>query len=171
MKTTNYIVMTGDGIALCNGVSEYEIERVAQAWADRLAETVYYTESSIAPDDEDIVIAVKPRIGALLKKRAMVNHAFSVFIREDSTKEKEKVSRRVFLERAAERQIDLLRKPCTCTAELLNALRPFANIAADAALMADVLRGMRPHEAASLREALGTARLLVENSRAPEDGK
>jgi len=56
-----YIVMTGDGDMLCDGVSEHEIERVAQEWADRLAETVYYTESSIAPDDEDIGIAVKPR--------------------------------------------------------------------------------------------------------------
>lgn len=58
---TNYIVMTGDGDLLCDGVSEHEIERVAQGWADRLAETVYYAECSIAPDDEDIVIAVEPR--------------------------------------------------------------------------------------------------------------
>lgn len=61
---TNYIVMTGDGTALCDGVSEYEIERVAQGWADRLGETVYYSESGSADlysDDEDIVIAVEPR--------------------------------------------------------------------------------------------------------------
>ena len=36
---TYYIVMTGDGTALCDGVSEHEIERIAQAWADRLAAT------------------------------------------------------------------------------------------------------------------------------------
>lgn len=153
METINYTVMTGDGMALCDDVPEYEIERVAQEWADRLAETVYYSEE----DDEDIVIAVEPSLGAILRKRVRVDHAFSAFIRR-----KEKVSRRI-LDRAAER------KPCTT--ELLNALRPFANIAADAALMADVLRGMRPHEAATLREALKTARLLVENSRAPEDSK
>lgn len=147
---TYYAVMTGDDDLLRDGVPEHEIERVAQEWADRLAETVYYTESSTAAPDEDIVIPVEPRIGALLRKRVMVDHAFSVFIRG-----KEKVSRRV-LERATER------KPCPCTTELLNALRPFANIAADAALMADVLRGMRPHEADTLREALKTARLLVE---------
>lgn len=34
-----YIVMTGDGDMLCDGVSEHEIERVAQEWADRLAAT------------------------------------------------------------------------------------------------------------------------------------
>ena len=56
----------------------------------------------------------------------------------------------------------LLRELVMVATELLNALRPFANIATDAALMADVLHGMRPHEAASLREALKTARLLVE---------
>ena len=155
MKTANYIVIAGDGTTLCDDVPEYEIERVAQEWADRLAETVYCSSE----DDEDIAIAIEPSLGAILKKRAMVNHAFSVFVRESSPKEKKKVSRRV-LDRVAER------KPCTT--ELLNALRPFANIAADAALMADVLRGMRPHEAATLREALKTARLLVENSRAPE---
>lgn len=54
----NYIVMTGDGDLLCAGVSEHEIERIAQAWADRLAETVYYSADS---DDEDTVTAVEPR--------------------------------------------------------------------------------------------------------------
>lgn len=60
---TYYIVMTGDGDLLCDGVSEYEIERVAQAWADRLAETVYYIESGtdLDSDDEDEGIAVEPR--------------------------------------------------------------------------------------------------------------
>lgn len=48
-------------------------------------------------------------IGSLLKKRATDDSAFSVFIREASPKEKKKVYRRV-LERATERQIDLLRK-------------------------------------------------------------
>lgn len=62
-----YIVITGDGDLLCDGVPEYEIERVAQEWADRLAETVYYTvycsESGNADDsdDEDSVTAVEPR--------------------------------------------------------------------------------------------------------------
>jgi len=62
-KMTNYIVMTGDGDLLCDGVSEYEIERVAQAWADRLAETVYYSESGSTDDSdgEDSVTAVEPR--------------------------------------------------------------------------------------------------------------
>lgn len=54
----NYIVLTGDGTTLCDGVSDYKIERVAQAWADRLAKTVYYSESG-SEDDEDI--AVEPR--------------------------------------------------------------------------------------------------------------
>lgn len=60
---TNYIVMTGDGDLLCDGVSEHEIERVAQEWADRLAETVYYIESGtdLDSDDEDEGIAVEPR--------------------------------------------------------------------------------------------------------------
>src|SRR5690606_31539248 len=62
-KMAYYTVMTGDGDLLCDGVSEHEIARIAQAWADRLAETVYYTESSIAPDDEDIGTAVEPRTG------------------------------------------------------------------------------------------------------------
>lgn len=92
---TYYAVMTGDDDLLRDGVPEHEIERVAQEWADRLAETVYYTESSTAAPDEDIVIPVEPRIGALLRKRVMVDHAFSAFIRG-----KKKVSRRV-LERAA----------------------------------------------------------------------
>lgn len=56
---TTYMVMTGDGDLLCDGVSAYEIERVAQEWADHLAETVYYCESGADDDDEDI--AVKPR--------------------------------------------------------------------------------------------------------------
>lgn len=64
---TYYIVMTGDGDLLCDGVSAYEIERVAQEWADRLAETVYYCEggstddSDSDDDDEDVGIAVEPR--------------------------------------------------------------------------------------------------------------
>src|SRR5690606_23798621 len=60
---TNYIVMTGNGDLLCDGVSAYEVERVAQEWADRLAETVYYCESGDADDsdDEDIGVAVEPR--------------------------------------------------------------------------------------------------------------
>jgi len=58
-----YIVMTGDGDMLCDGVSEHEIERVAQEWADRLAETVYYCESGDTDDsdDEDSATAVEPR--------------------------------------------------------------------------------------------------------------
>src|SRR5690606_29914076 len=46
--------------------SEHEIERVAQEWADRLGETVYYSESghsddSDDSDNEDNVTAVEPR--------------------------------------------------------------------------------------------------------------
>lgn len=59
-----YMVVTGDGGELCNGVSESEIKRVAQAHANRLRETVYYSESGGADldsgDDEDIGIAVEP---------------------------------------------------------------------------------------------------------------
>lgn len=60
---TIYTVVTGDGNELCSGVSEYEIERVAQAWADRLAETVYYSSGAdLDPeDDDDIGTAVEPR--------------------------------------------------------------------------------------------------------------
>jgi len=58
---TYYTVTTGDGDLLCDGVSAYEIERVAQEWADRLAETVYYCESGSTDDDEDSATAVKPR--------------------------------------------------------------------------------------------------------------
>ena len=61
-----YTVITGDGHELCSGVSEHEIVSVAQAHADRLAETVYYGETGGADldpdDDEDIGIAVYPRI-------------------------------------------------------------------------------------------------------------
>lgn len=61
---TTYIVVTGDGNELCNGVSAYEIERVAQGWADHLGETVYYSESGGADldpdDDEDIGTPVYP---------------------------------------------------------------------------------------------------------------
>ena len=57
---TTYIVVTGDGNELCNGVSEHEIKRIAQEHADNLAETVYYSESGGA-DDEDIGTAVEPR--------------------------------------------------------------------------------------------------------------
>src|SRR5690554_1650614 len=60
---TYYTVTTGNGDLLCDGVPEHEIERIAQAWADRLAETVYYIESDadLDADDEDVGIAVKPR--------------------------------------------------------------------------------------------------------------
>lgn len=65
---TTYIVVTGDGDELCNGVSEREIERVAQSHADRLAETVYYSEMGgadlDADNDEDVGTAVEPRTGA-----------------------------------------------------------------------------------------------------------
>lgn len=56
---TYYMVTTGNGDMLCDGVSEHEIERVAQALADRLAETVYYFENGADLDDEGI--AVEPR--------------------------------------------------------------------------------------------------------------
>lgn len=58
-----YMVTTGDGNMLCDGVSEHEIKRIAQAWADRLAETVYYIESGtdLDSDDEDEGVTVKPR--------------------------------------------------------------------------------------------------------------
>lgn len=62
--TIYYMVMTGHGDLLCDGVSEYEIERVAQAWADRLAETVYYSKSGGADldsEDDDEDIAVEPQ--------------------------------------------------------------------------------------------------------------
>jgi len=60
---TYYTVTTGNGDLLCDGVSEHEIERIAQAWADRLAETVYYIESGtdLDSDDEDEGVAVEPR--------------------------------------------------------------------------------------------------------------
>lgn len=62
-QMTYYIVMTGDGDLLCDGVSEYEIDRVAQEWANRLAQTVYYSESGGTDTsyDEDRVTAVEPR--------------------------------------------------------------------------------------------------------------
>ena len=58
-----YMVTTGDGDLLCDGVPAHEIERIAQEWADRLAETVYYIESGtdLDSDDEDEGVAVKPR--------------------------------------------------------------------------------------------------------------
>lgn len=62
---TTYTVVTGEGAELCNGVPEQEIERVAQAHADELGETVYYSQSGGADldedDDEDIGTAVEPR--------------------------------------------------------------------------------------------------------------
>lgn len=62
-KMAYYMVKTGNGNVLCDGVSEHEIKRTAQAWADRLAETVYYSESGTGPDlDEDEGVAVKPRL-------------------------------------------------------------------------------------------------------------
>lgn len=63
MKT--YTVVTGEGHELCSGVSEQDIERIAQSHADSLAERVYYSESGGAgldPDDEeDIGTAIEPR--------------------------------------------------------------------------------------------------------------
>ena len=62
---TYYIVMTADGDLLCDGVSEYEIERIAQEWADRIAKTVYYSKNGADDsDNEDSVTAVKPRSNA-----------------------------------------------------------------------------------------------------------
>lgn len=66
---TYYLVMTGHGDLICDGVSEHEIERVAQECADRIAETVYYSESGHTDDSDDFndsdgednVIAVEPR--------------------------------------------------------------------------------------------------------------
>ena len=59
---TYYIVMTGDGNLLCDGVSEYEIERIAQEWADQIEEIVYYSKNNTDnSDNEDTVTAVKPR--------------------------------------------------------------------------------------------------------------
>ena len=59
---TYYLVMTGDGDLLCDGVSEHNIERIAQEWADRLEETVYYSQNGTDDsDNEDSVTAVKPR--------------------------------------------------------------------------------------------------------------
>lgn len=64
-KMKTYTVVTGDGNELCDGASAYEIERVAQGWADHLGQTVYYGESGGADldpdDDEDIGTAVHPR--------------------------------------------------------------------------------------------------------------
>lgn len=58
---TYYIVMTGDGNLLCDGVPEYEIERIAQEWADCIDEIVYYSQNGTNnSDDEDNVTAVKP---------------------------------------------------------------------------------------------------------------
>lgn len=61
---TTYCVVTGEGAELTSGVSAAEIERVAQAHADRLGETVYYSESGGADldedDDEDLGTAVEP---------------------------------------------------------------------------------------------------------------
>ena len=45
MGSIYYMVIDGDGQELCNGVSEYEIERVAQSHADRLGETVDVSSS------------------------------------------------------------------------------------------------------------------------------
>src|SRR5690606_18096787 len=50
-----YVVMTGNGKMLCDGIFEHEIERIAQGWDNCLAETVYYTESG-ADDDEGIAV-------------------------------------------------------------------------------------------------------------------
>lgn len=61
---TSYTVVTGEGGELASGVSAQDIERVAQAHADRLGETVYYSETGGADldenDDEDLGVAVEP---------------------------------------------------------------------------------------------------------------
>lgn len=41
MSARYWVVCMGDGGELCSGVSDDEIERVAQRHADRLGETVY----------------------------------------------------------------------------------------------------------------------------------
>lgn len=63
--TKTYVVVTGEGGELSSGVPACDIQRVAQAHADRLAETVYYSltgGADLDPDDDtDIGTAVRPR--------------------------------------------------------------------------------------------------------------
>lgn len=62
---TSYTVVTGEGGELASGVPAQEIERVAQAHADRIGETVYYSEMGGSDldedDDENLGVAVEPR--------------------------------------------------------------------------------------------------------------
>lgn len=43
-----YMITDGDSNQLCDGVSEHDLERVAQGWANRLGITVYAYSSEPA---------------------------------------------------------------------------------------------------------------------------
>jgi hypothetical protein len=64
MKSEMYVVVTGEGNEL-TFASEHNVEAVAQFYADKLGETVYYGlvgGGDLDPDDdEDIGVAVEPR--------------------------------------------------------------------------------------------------------------